>query len=71
MNALYLQTKHSATITPTQHNAGAKKVSVIIRATELLVPFDYKAELLLLNLIKVSNSNHVMAKNYKREWFRY
>jgi superfamily II DNA or RNA helicase len=48
---------------PTQNNAAAKKVSVIIRETELLVPFDYKtdkAETLLQILIHDSSRNRLI-----------
>jgi superfamily II DNA or RNA helicase len=48
---------------PTQNNAAAKKVSVIIRETELLVPFDYKtdkAETLLKILIHDSSRNRLI-----------
>lgn len=48
---------------PTQNNAPAKKVSIIIRETELLVPFDYKtdkAETLLQILIHDSSRNRLI-----------
>lgn len=48
---------------PTQSNAASKKVSVIIRETELLVPFDYKtdkAETLLQILIHDSSRNRLI-----------
>jgi superfamily II DNA or RNA helicase len=48
---------------PTQNNAAAKKVSVIIRVTELFVPFDYKtdkAETLLQILIHDSSRNRLI-----------
>ena len=48
---------------PTQNNAAAKKVSVIIRNTELLVPFDYKtdkAETLFQILIHDSLRNRLI-----------
>lgn len=48
---------------PTQNNAPVKKVSIIIRETELLVPFDYKtdkAEMLLQILIHDSSRNRLI-----------
>jgi hypothetical protein len=48
---------------PTQNNASVKKVSIIIRETELLVPFDYKtdkAETLLQILIHDSSRNRLI-----------
>ena len=48
---------------PTQNNTPVKKVSVIIRETELLVPFDYKtdkAETLLQILIHDSSRNRLI-----------
>ncbi|SEP10300.1 Superfamily II DNA or RNA helicase [Niastella yeongjuensis] len=48
---------------PTQNNTPVKKVSIIIRETELLVPFDYKtdkAETLLQILIHDSSRNRLI-----------
>ncbi len=48
---------------PTQNNTPVKKVSVIIRETELLVPFDYKtdkAETLLQILVHDSSRNRLI-----------
>lgn len=48
---------------PTQNNTPVKKVSIIIRETELLVPFDYKtdkAETLLQILVHDSSRNRLI-----------
>jgi len=55
---------------PSENNSSAKKVSVIIRETNLLVPFDYKtdkAEMLSQILIHDSERNRLILDDIKTE----